>query len=774
MRHLAIVTGVGAALAILVYGAASLFVAATDLDLYREPLVWQLSKISGREVQVGRVSRLAGAIRPRIEIEELVVLAAAELDEEIARIDRAVIGLDLLPLLRGVVHIDDIELHGVRLAIATDAEGELNWMPNLAAADSQAPSGGIEVAIEDVDVEEADIVYHDGVTGDTTRSRLARLRLDLEDGGREVEVTASGEVDGVAFDLEGRFERSADDPRQGYAGSIEGRVAQGRIEASGSVVAPLQLSGVDLQFTVRLPDLSALGGFAGIPELRPVVAMGRLRDHEDQIGVEELQIEIGRGPTRAHFSGEVRDLIGSPEVEVAARVELSNTRVLAPLFEFELPELGPLRGSASLRTTNGDFHLEGLDVEVGGDGSAVVRARGSVSDLRGLREVSLDVSAASDDVRDLVPFLDAERFSFGPVRARARVVGAADALHVESIDAEAGRRNALWAHVTGRVGVLSGDLDLDLVVRFEAAHARELERILAIDLPDLGPVSGSAEIRGTGFRADAERIEVRCGTRNGIWLEATGAVRDLAGAARARLRGRFGAAETRLIEPLLGHELPALGRIEGSAELVRTKERIELNQFRVRSERDDGLQIRIEGESSELPISGGADLRVELSAPRLSTLSTLVDQNLPDVGPVHASGRLLTAADRWALHDFEAKLGETTLSGSAARVVAADGRPRLSIELAAPRIHLAPREAAIPRQRPDSDDGWWERPIPLDALRAVDADPRPPDRGSDPARRARRRGSDGRSAVLPLPGRDGERRGARQLAPLPAELGAAR
>jgi hypothetical protein len=286
--------------------------------------------------------------------------------------------------------------------------------------------------------------------------------------------------------------------------------------------------------------------------------MGRLRDHEDQIGVEELQIEIGRGPTRAHFSGEVRDLIGSPEVEVAARVELSNTRVLAPLFEFELPELGPLRGSASLRTTNGDFHLEGLDVEVGGDGSAVVRARGSVSDLRGLREVSLDVSAASDDVRDLVPFLDAERFSLGPVRASARVVGAADALHVESIEVE----------------------------RFEAAHARELERILAIDLPDLGPVSGSAEIRGTGFRADAERIEVRCGTRNGIWLEATGAVRDLAGAARARLRGRFGAAETRLIEPLLGHELPALGRIEGSAELVRTKERIELNQFRVRSERD--------------------------------------------------------------------------------------------------------------------------------------------------------------------------------------------
>jgi hypothetical protein len=450
--------------------------------------------------------------------------------------------------------------------------------------------------------------------------------------------------------------------------------------------------------------------------------MGRLRDHEDQIGVEELQIEIGRGPTRAHFSGEVRDLIGSPEVEVAARVELSNTRVLAPLFEFELPELGPLRGSASLRTTNGDFHLEGLDVEVGGDGSAVVRARGSVSDLRGLREVSLDVSAASDDVRDLVPFLDAERFSFGPVRARARVVGAADALHVESIDAEAGRRNALWTHVTGRVGVLSGDLDLDLVVRFEAAHARELERILAIDLPDLGPVSGSAEIRGTGFRADAERIEVRCGTRNGIWLEATGAVRDLAGAARARLRGRFGAAETRLIEPLLGHELPALGRIEGSAELVRTKERIELNQFRVRSERDDGLQIRIEGESFELPISGEADLRVELRAPRLSTLSTLVDQDLPDVGPVRASGRLLTAADRWALHDFEAKLGETTLSGSASRVIAADARPRLSIELASPRVHLAPREAATPRPRPDSDDGWWERPIPLDALGAMDAD----------------------------------------------------
>ena len=244
-------------------------------------------------------------------------------------------------------------LHGVQLALSTDAEGELEWTPSFEATSAPTTGNGVEFEIEDIDLIEADLVYHDDVTGETTRTRLHRLRLDLDDGGREAELQVAGALDDVEFELEGRFERLTNDPRDGLVGKLEGRVEQGRIEAAGTVVSPLQLRGVDLEFTAQLTEPLLVGGL----ELPPAVATGRLRDSEGQLGLEDLEIELERESNRLSVSGRVRDLIGDPQLELVARVELEDASLLAQLGDLELPDLGPIHGSALLTSADGAFHL---------------------------------------------------------------------------------------------------------------------------------------------------------------------------------------------------------------------------------------------------------------------------------------------------------------------------------------------------------------------------------------------------------------------------------
>ena len=171
MRRLAIIAAVAVVVAIAAYGAGLLFLSSISLDLYREPLVQQLETLGGRKVHVGTVSRFAGILRPPLIIEDVRVLSN-DLGEDIATIERASVGIDLWPLLSGTFHVTHLELEGVRLTIATDASGEFEWLPNVGAAESDAPERGVELAIEDVDLEDAQVEYHDGITGETTRTRL--------------------------------------------------------------------------------------------------------------------------------------------------------------------------------------------------------------------------------------------------------------------------------------------------------------------------------------------------------------------------------------------------------------------------------------------------------------------------------------------------------------------------------------------------------------------------------------------------------------------------
>ena len=153
-----------------------------------------------------------------------------------------------------------------------------------------------------------------------------------------------------------------------------------------------------------------------------------------------------------------------------------------------------------------------------------------------------------------------------------------------------------------------------------------------------------------------------------------------------------------------------------------------------------GATLTVTGALHELPSSPRAALRIEARAPDLAALSPLVGTSLPAIKDVSLAAAIAgpDRARRIAVRDLALRLGESDLEGVLS--VQVEGRPSVSGSLASRLVDLDALLAALPQDRavaagrppaPASRPAGPaqrparlipDNPLPLDALRAADAD----------------------------------------------------
>lgn len=183
-------------------GVTAWYVFTFDLESVSVPIENELTKLVGREVKLGAIRKGAGLLRPHIEVDDLVVFSDPVTRSELARIDRAQIGFDLLPLLRNTLRIDSIAVRGVQMNLSTDADGNPLWPLHL-SSESSGGGRGMQVDLEEIDLHEGDLVYHDGKQGGVTHAVVESLEFGIHAGGR-IDLSLVGEIEGLAIRLEGR------------------------------------------------------------------------------------------------------------------------------------------------------------------------------------------------------------------------------------------------------------------------------------------------------------------------------------------------------------------------------------------------------------------------------------------------------------------------------------------------------------------------------------------------------------------------------------------
>jgi hypothetical protein len=141
-----------------------------------------------------------------------------------------------------------------------------------------------------------------------------------------------------------------------------------------------------------------------------------------------------------------------------------------------------------------------------------------------------------------------------------------------------------------------------------------------------------------------------------------------------------------------------------------------------------GAAVTVAGVIAE-PLAGrGIDLKISAKGESLADLGGLARVELPPLGPYSVSARLKTDGDPVSLTELAVKIGGSDLAGQVTLALSG-ARPAISGALSSQLLDLAdfapPGESAgepAAEAGPESPYVFTEDPLPLDGLKAVDAD----------------------------------------------------
>lgn len=275
------------------------FLATFDANAWRPRIEQAVQQATGRKLALNgplsvklslwptvRAENVALANMPGGSRPEMVTLGAAEAQ------------LGILPLLSGRVEIRRLLLVKPDILLETDKAGQPNWRftpppggtPPAAAPASPrppaaaAPSGGTQISIRSLRIEDGRVTWRDGKTGASTVLALARVDLSAESDSAPMLLAVQGAYDKVPFTLDGTTGPLAalrGPPVAPWPVKLTLAAAGAKLAVDGTVKQPTLGQGYALKIDGTLADLAALDPFmrgTKLPPLRDITLSASLAD----------------------------------------------------------------------------------------------------------------------------------------------------------------------------------------------------------------------------------------------------------------------------------------------------------------------------------------------------------------------------------------------------------------------------------------------------------------------------------------------------------------
>jgi uncharacterized protein involved in outer membrane biogenesis len=325
----------------------------------------------------------------------------------------------------------------------------------------------------------------------------------------------------------------------------------------GSIDRLMELRGVRIKSSVRAPDASHLADLLqhDVPELGPLDSQMHLSDADGTLGVESLEIHIGKGEVSLDLSGSFEDLRDLDDAVIEAELHAKDLRAIGKLFDVELPPIGPvefvgdLRGSDEELRSSGRIRLDRTHLQ-GGWLARLANGRpyfeGSFRSRHVyLDDLGIDPEHDTSEIRAEAANRVRESDPLGQLRAvdgkldlkLDRVTGRAD-LDVRDVELHAVLRDGeLRVQLTESVEDTLVGLHLDartpepLVEVHASASGIDLAKIsaqLEEDTESAGSLEGRLELRSRGSTREAlwDALEGRVWVRVHEWAIASRYARE--------------------------------------------------------------------------------------------------------------------------------------------------------------------------------------------------------------------------------------------------------
>jgi len=432
-----------------------------------------------------------------------------------------------------------------------------------------------------------------------------RVRLDAHDLGflHPFVEWSLPEIDSVHLDA-----RLSDaDGSLGILGEID--VAARHGEVSGEVDGELgdfsHLGDVALQLSLSARDLAEIGQSLvpplPLPEVGPVVASASIRSSASALSAQAIALKIGSHEAAwLDAQGSVADLANFKGVDLTGEFAGADLRYANPHLDYELPDLGRIRGKLKLSDRDGSLGFEELRLSGGREGALTFDVSGRLDRVLDRDEIEVEAELEARDLALVGDLFGVELPAIGPV-AFSGTLGGSD----ERIES----RGSTRIDESVLVGAWSGSFAPGARRRIEARLRSEHLR-----LADIGIEPRPAAAEEGAARADSSKWWSSVDPLPFEWLEAFDA--DLL-------------LEAKRVSGTAGFEL------EGVRVAIRLKEgRLEIPEFALGYEAG-AVRTRAHVDASKSPPE--LALKLDLNDVHLTPLLAQVRQTVPEAGLLDAS-----------------------------------------------------------------------------------------------------------------------------------------
>jgi hypothetical protein len=304
-----------------------------------------------------------------------------------------------------------------------------------------------------------------------------------------------------------------------------------------------------------------------------------------------------------------------------------------------------------LHTISGRHRIDQLQIRTGETAPLTVEVSGSANHVTllpelSIREIKLEAKAGTDDVAQLntVFSLKGEIPPIGPLKAQAHISGDDQNLDIDEISMAAGQKDLLLVNLSGRLGEFSAankwqPQNTSLTIQANSSSSRALAEKLGYRIPELGPLSAEAEIRGKK-ELSVDSAQLRLGDKDNPVLKATGHINDLLALKGVKGDGQLHLDGRRFAAFADFDKLPDLGPLTGQVKISDSDGTLGIDSLHIETAQPELLSLKVNGSFDNFKDPSTWLVNSSLTARDLQLIGAIFDRRWPAIGPVQLDSQI--------------------------------------------------------------------------------------------------------------------------------------
>lgn len=306
-RRIVVRAVLGVAIGLIVAVTGVIAVLLIDANMLRTPIANVVSRKLDRPFAINGNLRIR-LFPARVEVNDVVLGNAGWGSRpEMARLERAVVGIELLPLLRGRVVLPEMNLTRPDILLERDVDGEANW--TFGSEESTSSASGNPPEIHALWIREGKIAF-----SDPPAQTDVQLTIDSDhepdDADTALRFAGTGSLRNEAFRLAGHAASLLELKEAGKPYKLDVIANAGATKASfDGTLVPLKLETIDGELVLSGLDLSQLYPIVPVPlPWTPAYAIsGHFVRDAGKYSLKNLKGRVGGSDVNGSISVDVND-----------------------------------------------------------------------------------------------------------------------------------------------------------------------------------------------------------------------------------------------------------------------------------------------------------------------------------------------------------------------------------------------------------------------------------------------------------------------------------